>query len=95
MTKEEEIINFLSEKIFNDVLVSKNASKEIKSGVNLTIARLKSRDAPGMISYFWSAVGGTENSISFARRMKAEGFVIFEDILEEFRSKFNDKWIRS
>lgn len=95
MTKEDEIINFLSEKIFNDVLASRTASKEVKSGVNLTIARLKSRDAPGMISYFWSAVGGTKNSISFARRMKAEGFIIFEDILEEFRSKFDDKWINS
>ena len=48
-----------------------------------------------MVQYFWSAVIGTEKSISFAQRMKQEGFARFEEVLEEFRVKFNDKWINS
>jgi hypothetical protein len=71
------------------------ASKELKAGVNLTITRLRQRDAIGMVQYFWSAVIGTEKSISFAQRMKQEGFARFEEVLEEFRVKFNDKWINS
>lgn len=49
MTKEEEILSFLHQHVFNPILNSQNASKELKAGVNLTIARLKQRDAAGMI----------------------------------------------
>lgn len=95
MTKEEEILAFLSESVFNPILNSSDASKELKAGVNLTITRLKQRDATGMIQYFWSAIIGTEKSIGFAARMKKEGFTRFEEILEDFREKFNDKWLQA
>jgi hypothetical protein len=87
-------MDFLSKKVFEPILSSANASRELKSGVNLTITRLEQRDAEGMIQYFWSAIVGTERSIGFARRMKAEGFTRFEEVLEEFRDRFNDKWLR-
>ena len=90
MTKEEEILN-----VFEPILTSKKASKELKSGVNLTITRLKQRDAKGMIDYFWAAIGGTEKSIKFSERMEQEGFTRFEEVLPKFRKKFNDAWIRS
>jgi len=95
MTKEEEILAFLSENVFSPILSSSDASKELKAGVNLTITRLKQRDATGMIQYFWSAIIGTERSIGFAARMKKEGFTRFEEILENFREKFNDKWLQA
>jgi len=95
MTKEEEILSFLSQHVFDPILNSPGASKELKSGVNLTIARLKQRDAVGMIHYYWSAIVGTEKSTKFARLMKKEGFTRFEEVLEEFREKFNDRWLRS
>lgn len=95
MTKEEEILNFLSVNIFEPILTSKKASKELKSGVNLTTGRLKQLDAEGMIRYFWSAIAGTERSTEFAKRMEKEGFTRFEDIREKFKEKFNDVWLRS
>lgn len=88
-------MNFLHEHVFKPVLDSPNASKELKSGVNLTIARMKQRDAAGMVHYFWSAVIGTERSIGFAHRMKVEGFIRFEEVLEDFRVRFDDAWLQS
>lgn len=55
---------------------------------------MQGRNAQGMISYFWSAVVGTEKSTRFARLMKAEGFGRFEEVLEEFRDRFNNAWLR-
>lgn len=95
MAKEQELMNFLQERVFQPVLNSPHASKELKSGVNLTIARMNQRDAASMVKYFWSAVIGTERAISFAHRMKQEGFTRFEEVLEEFRERFNDVWLRS
>ena len=40
MTKEEELMNFLHEKVFDPILSSKEAPANIKSGVNLTIGRM-------------------------------------------------------
>ncbi len=95
VTKEEEIMSFLSSNVFEPVLSSPRASRELKAGVNLTIARLRQRNAVGMVQYFWSAIVGTERSVGFAKRMKEEGFTRFEEVLEEFRVRFNDKWLRS
>lgn len=50
--------------------------------------------ADKMIQYFWSALA-TENAIDFSKRLKQEDMPRFEDVLEEFRDKFNDKWLRS
>ncbi|MGE5484693.1 MAG: hypothetical protein ACM3X4_06725 [Ignavibacteriales bacterium] len=95
MTKEEEILDYLSRNVFDPILSSPRASRELKSGVNLTIARMKRLDAKGMIQYYWSAIIGTERSTRFARLMKLEGFTRFEEVLEEFRDRFNDRWLAS
>ena len=95
MTKEQELMDFLSTQVFQPVLDSKLASKSLKSGVNLTMYRMEQRDAVGMIQYFWSAIVGTEHSIGFAKQMKDEGFIRFEEVIEEFRVRFNDAWINS
>ena len=95
MTKEEEIMNFLEAKVFSPILVSSDASDKLKQGVRYTIMRLNKRDAKGMMQYYWSAIIGTENSRSFATLMKKEGFGRFEEVLEEFRDKFTDKWLKS
>jgi hypothetical protein len=94
MTKEAEMLAFLDERVFNPVLSSSTASVSIKNGVRITRSRMEKRDAVGMLSYFWSAVQGTDRSIRFADMMKAEGFDRFEEILEDFRRKFDDAWVR-
>jgi len=95
MSKEIEIMNFLHENVFNPILESDSASPGLKKGVRYTIMRLNERNAEGMRSYYWSAIVGTDRSTNFAKMMKDEGFTRFEEVIDEFREKFNDKWLRS
>ena len=92
--KELEIMNFLHERIFDPILESSNASDTLKRGVRYTIMRLNERDAKGMIQYYWAAVVGTDPSINFANLMRDEGFDRFEEVIEEFRVRFDDDFIR-
>ena len=99
MTKEElsrrqEIMDFLSENVFSPILNSTSASDTLKNGVRYTTMRLKNLNSEGMIKYYWSAIVGTDKSIEFAKQMRDEGFARFEseDVLQEFRSRFN-AWI--
>ncbi|MYE58395.1 MAG: hypothetical protein F4X35_02245 [Alphaproteobacteria bacterium] len=92
--KESAIMSFLHERIFDPILTSPQASESLKQGVRYTIMRMEQRDATGMVHYYWSAIIGTERSISFAARMRQEGFDRFEEALEEFRVRFDDRFLR-
>ena len=94
MSKEEELMQFLHLKVFDPILNSKEAPANIKKGVNLTIGRMNRLSAEKMIQYFWSALA-TENAISFSKKVKNEGLPRFEDVMEEFRDRFNDAWLKS
>lgn len=95
MSKKDEIMQYLHTNVFDPILLSTTASESLKTGVRYTIMRMNERDAKGMMLYFWSAISGTERSTKFAKMMKKEGFTRFEEILEDFRDKFNDKWLRT
>jgi hypothetical protein len=95
MTKEDEIIDFLSQRVFDPILHSATASDKLKQGVRLTITRMKQRDALGTLQYYWSAIIGTERSLGFAAQMRSEGFTRFEEVIDEFRARFADEWLRS
>jgi len=95
MTKEEEIMNFLHLNVFDTILNSPSSSETLKRGVRYTIMRMQERNALGMVQYYWSAIVGTERSTEFARQMRDEGFTRFEEVIDEFRNKFNDMWLRS
>ena len=95
MTKEQEIMRFLHDRVFDPILHSPVASDKLKQGVRLTIMRLEQRDARGMVQYYWSAITGTERSIGFAKMMKDEGFTRFEETIDEFRERFSDIWLAS
>jgi len=92
--KEQAIMDFLHQKIFDPILQSPVASKKLRAGVICTIMRMEQRDAFGMVQYYWSAISGTERSISFADLMRTEGFNRFEEALEEFRVRFDDAFLR-
>jgi len=94
-SKESEIMEFLHQQVFDPILNSDEASAELKQGIRYTIMRLQERDAAGMVHYYWSAVVGTDASVNFATRMRREGFTRFEEILEDFRNRFNDRWLKS
>ncbi len=92
--KEQEIMDFLSHRIFEPILASDRASNSLKQGVRYTIMRMEERDAPGMVQYYWSAIVGTDPSIAFATRMRQEGFERFEEAIDEFRVRFDDRFLR-
>ncbi|MBA4090630.1 MAG: hypothetical protein C0494_08575 [Sphingobium sp.] len=92
--KEQEIMAYLRNHIFDPILASPTASEELKKGIRYTMMRMEQRDAAGMVHYFWSAVIGTELSIGFSAKMRAEGFVRFEEVIEDFRVRFNDRFLR-
>jgi hypothetical protein len=92
--KQQLIMDYLHEKIFEPILASPRSSEPLKQGVRYTIMRMEQHDASGMVRYFWSAIIGTERSVGFAAKMKAEGFSRFEEVLEDFRVRFDDKFLR-
>jgi hypothetical protein len=92
--KEQAIMDFLHQHVFDPILQSPMASEKLKQGARLTIMRMEQRDAAGMIQYYWSAIIGTERSIGFAALMRQEGFERFEEALEEFRVRFDDNFLR-
>jgi predicted glycosyl hydrolase (DUF1957 family) len=94
VSKEQEVMQFLHTNVFDPILFSPLSSEKLKTGVRYTIMRLNERDATGMISYYWSAIVGTERGTEFARHMKAEKFTRFEECIDEFRDRFNDSWLR-
>ena len=93
--KKAEVLAYLSEMVFNPILDSDVASSKLKAGIRMTLTRMNNRDSAGIVHYFWVAVQGTDKSVSFARQMREEGFARFEDIIEPFRERFNDRWLRS
>ena len=94
MTKEQEVMDYLHRNVFDVILSSKTVSGKLKSGVKLTIGRMNQLSAEKMVQYFWSALA-TENAITFSKLLKAEGMPRFEDVMEDFRDRFNDRWLRS
>jgi hypothetical protein len=92
--KQKQIMDYLHVHIFNPILTSAHASADLKQGIRYTVMRLEQRDAAGMVHYFWSAIIGTERSVGFAAKMKTEGFTRFEEVLEDFRLKFDDRFLR-
>lgn len=93
MTKEQELMDFLHKRVFDPILSSPHASAKVKSGVNITIGRMNKLSAEKMIQYYWSALS-TSNAIEFANYLKQENLPRFEDVLEEFRDRFNEEWLR-
>jgi len=97
LEKRKEILDYLDEKIFNPALKlgKEQKNKTIINGVNITRARMSKLSAKMMISYYWSAIIGTEKSIKFSEILKDNGVYRFEDIIEEFRERFNDEWLKN
>ena len=93
--KKAEVLAFLRAQVFDPILNSPAASEKLKRGVRYTIMRMNERDSAGMVQYYWSAIIGTDRSTEFARNMRSEGFTRFEEVIDEFRDHFNDRWLRS
>lgn len=95
MSKEEQVLSYLYDRIFLDVINSKTASKKAKNIVNKTIMCLKQLPLESMIQYVWNAVYEEDNNGDRANNiLKQEGFTTFQDIIEEFKIKFDDKFIK-
>jgi hypothetical protein len=95
LDKRQQIMNFLHETVFEPILNSQTASETLKKGVRNTILRMNEHDAYGMRNYYWSAIIGPERNTDFATKMRQEGFTRFEEVIDEFRERFNDAWLIS
>ena len=93
VTKEDEVMQFLSERVFDPILQSTESSESLKKGVRRTIIHMKQLEATGMLKYYWSSVIGTQRSPGFAEKIQHEGFTRFEDVIDEFRARFTDEWL--
>lgn len=51
MTKEQELMSYLHEKVFDLILNSETVPAKIKIGVNITIARMNRLSAEKMVQY--------------------------------------------
>ncbi len=88
-------MRFLSNRVFDPILHSADASESLKKGVKRTITKMQQLKAIGMLKYYWSSVVGTEHSPGFSARMHDEGFTRFEDVVDEFRARFTDEWLNT
>ena len=93
--KNQEIMNFLHERVFDPILNSSTCPDNLKRGVRCTIMRMNKLDPTGKIKYFWSAIIGTDRSILFADQLRMANVTRFEDVSEEFRVRFDDNWLRN
>lgn len=93
--KELQIMQFLHRTTFDPILTSPRASAKSKQGVRYTIMRMQERDAAGMIQCYWSAIIGTERSTGFSAQMRKEGFSRFEEAIDEFRERFDEKLLEA
>lgn len=95
--KELAVMRFLHDHVFDHILNSPTASNNLKAGVRQTIYRMQQLPANKMVQFYWSAIQGTDRSIRFADLMRQEGFSRFEDrqVLEQFRVRFDDKFLRN
>lgn len=94
MTKEEEIMKFLHKNVFDPILDSKEATPEIRAGVNLTISRMERLPAKSMRQYYWDALV-QDNAKRFSQLLKQAGLPRFEDVVDEFKTNFSDEWLNS
>ena len=78
----------------DDAVSRARASEGLKQGVCYTTMRMEQRDAAAMVQYYWSAIVATERSIGFAFLIRKVGFERFEEALEEFRVRFDDRFLR-
>jgi len=91
--KKREILNFLDDKIFFVLKEDKSIPSSVKSGLRLTRARISALPANSIVQYIWSAITGTDKSVKMYEAMKQCKLTTFEDVIEEFREKFDDKWM--
>jgi len=93
--KKAQVMAFLRNRVFDPVLSSPTASGALKAGIRLTVARMDALNSSRAVQYVWSAIHGTDRSVSFARKMRQEGFSRFEENIEDFRNTFDDRWLKS
>lgn len=91
MTKEQEILDFLEDKMFTPIFNSSSTSERFKKATRGLRLRMTQRDAQGMIQYFWSTVADAKaKHANYGRMLQNEGFSEFEAVVNEFRVRFKE-----
>lgn len=91
--KREDVLEFLARRVFNPVLASASVPADVRRRVKATVEALEAKDtAREIIEYYWTAI---RNSTDLPKRMKEVGLVRVEEVMEEFRTRFSDRWLPS
>lgn len=90
--KKAEVLAFLTNRVFHPLIAS-SAPADVKRRVRETMETLQAMEtAQEIIEFYWTAI---INSTDLPKRMKQAGVVRFEEVMEEFRARFNDQWLTS
>jgi hypothetical protein len=92
MTKEEELIAFLHENLYDPILAMKDLSPDDRNEINRIIDEMNYLEARRMIQYFYNTLI-TYNEILYPRRNKKESVPDLNKIFEEIRTKYNGEWL--
>jgi len=96
--KKQEVLNYLEENVWSEAerIGVENNDKHLKQGIRLTRLRMSLLPtAEKVVHFFWSAMEGTEKSLNFYELMKDYDLTTFEDVFTDFRTRFNDEWLRA
>ncbi len=88
MGKKEDVLAYLNENVFDPILNSPKAPVLLKQAIRTSLMRMNGKDAEGIVSYYLEHMIGTDKPTKFAELMKSEGFTRFEEIGDEFKTKF-------
>jgi hypothetical protein len=87
LSQENEIMQFLREKVFDRIIYSQTASQELKEMVVKNVRMLNSTAAWQMIDS-WLHMTSHPADFDIIQKMKQEGFTEFESTLDEFQNRF-------
>jgi hypothetical protein len=93
MTKKDELMGFLHERVFDPILNSRTASNLLKQGIRLAVMKMSKMEPAEILQFYTVSMVGTDKPTKFALQMKSEGFTQFEEASGEIQARFNQKWL--
>ena len=95
MSKKDELLHFLENRLFEPILSSPIASDELKYDFSSMKSTINQFSTEGILRYFWTTMTNDEVQMVFTDRLEDEAFIDFTAFLNDFKSYFTYDWLRS
>lgn len=95
MSKKDEILTFLYNKILYPVVNSSSVSPSLKGDFSDALTYLNEFSAEGLLFYFWSTLGNDEIARIYMDHFTDKGLKDLNCSLKEFKNRFTYEWLRS